>query len=217
MTPENEDLTAYYAKRAAEYEAIYAKPERQTELKLAAQWLQDIFREMRVLEIACGTGYWTPFIAETAIQVLATDINESVLEIARSKQYPRKNVRFLQSDLYELPPNQDTNALFGGFIWSHIKREDLLGFLAQVNQLVPRGSTIVFMDNQYVPGSSTPIESSDAAGNTFQRRQLKDGQSYLVLKNFPGREELESALEGKAYDFQYTALQYFWICAYKTI
>ncbi|MCE7924117.1 MAG: hypothetical protein DYG98_13775 [Haliscomenobacteraceae bacterium CHB4] len=37
------NLTEYYAKRAAEYEAIYAKPERQADLEAVATFLQEIF------------------------------------------------------------------------------------------------------------------------------------------------------------------------------
>lgn len=87
------NLTEYYAKRAAEYEAIYAKPERQADLEAVATFLKEIFNGKDVLEIACGTGFWTEKIARTARSVWATDINESVLEIARNKNYPSKNER----------------------------------------------------------------------------------------------------------------------------
>ena len=53
----NTNLTCYYAQRAAEYEAIYLKPERQADLKAAEMFVQKIFNGTNVLEIACGTGY----------------------------------------------------------------------------------------------------------------------------------------------------------------
>ncbi len=217
MNHPNEDLKSYYAQRAAEYEAIYAKPERQADLTAASQILKDLFIKKKVLEIACGTGYWTWQIAQTAAQVFATDINESVLDIARSKQYPFDNVQFIQSDLYELQPGYPAEALFGGFIWSHIKLADLALFTEKVHSLAPSGSTVVFMDNRFVAGSNTPITDEDAEGNTYQKRLLKDGTVFSVLKNFPEREDLERVLSGKAQNFQYIALQHFWICAYQTI
>ncbi|GEM_PF-1895694 len=46
----NNDLTSYYAKRAAEYEALDTKPERQPNLKAAGEILQDSFRNKSVLD-----------------------------------------------------------------------------------------------------------------------------------------------------------------------
>jgi trans-aconitate methyltransferase len=217
MKQDNKDLTKYYAARAAEYEAIYAKPERQADLQAAAQILQDIFQAKIVLEIACGTGYWTQIIAQTASQIQATDINESVLEIARSKVYPHEHVQFSQVDLYEIQPNTSTEALFAGFIWSHIKLEALDRFADKLNSLVGPGGTVVIMDNRFIAGSSTPISEQDAQGNTYQRRLLKDGSTFLVLKNFPERHALAAALSGKSQNFQYIELPHFWICVYQTI
>ena len=105
------DLPEYYAQRAAEYEAIYRKPERQADLLTAAAFLQEIFNNRSVLEIACGTGYWTEAIARSAKNILATDINESVLDIARCKDYPRQNVIFETADLYRLKPEHQAEAI----------------------------------------------------------------------------------------------------------
>ena len=55
------------------------------------------------------------------------------------------------------------------------------------------------LDNQYVLGSSTPISRTDAEGNTYQTRPLKDGSSHEVLKNFPTHAQLLAASQP---DFQ---------------
>ena len=54
-----DELAAYYAQRAAEYERIYAKPERQADLAALRARFGKLFKGKRVLELACGTGYWT--------------------------------------------------------------------------------------------------------------------------------------------------------------
>ena len=54
---ETTDLAAYYAARAAEYERVYAKPERQTDLSRLRAAVAEFARGRRVLEVACGTGY----------------------------------------------------------------------------------------------------------------------------------------------------------------
>src|SRR5882672_3878728 len=87
----------YYSKRAAEYEQIYQKPERQHELEWLRSRVPELCRGRTVLEVACGTGYWTQFIARTAARVHACDINESVLEVAREKPLPKGRVSFFKA------------------------------------------------------------------------------------------------------------------------
>lgn len=217
MIEMSDNLTTYYAERAAEYEAIYAKPERQADLGAATKVLQEIFKEKEMLEIACGTGFWTEKIAQTARSILATDINESVLEIARSKSYPNGNITFQTSDLYYFQPEKPAEALFGGFIWSHIPIQKLPDFVRKANTLVEAGGTIVMMDNRYVENSSTPIFSRDEFGNTRQQRRLQNGDTYLVLKNFPNQADIKNVLKGHCSTFQFIQFQYFWIAVWQAI
>ena len=86
-------MEQYYSKRAAEYEQIYQKPERQHELEWLRGRIPAIFRDRTVLEVACGTGYWTQYIARTAAKVHACDINDSVLEIDPSRVVPPFRLR----------------------------------------------------------------------------------------------------------------------------
>lgn len=211
----NDNLTAYYAKRAAEYEAIYAKPERQPDLEAASKILQDIFNGKSVLEIACGTGYWTERIAQSAAYVLATDINESVLNIARSKTYPAGKVTFEAADLYQIQPIQLVDAVFGGFIWSHIPQQDLDGFVEKAAALVRPGGLVVMMDNRFVEGSSTPIVRRDEHGNTYQTRRLASGEVFSVVKNFPTPDDLQTVLAGRSDNLEIMQLTYFWIASWR--
>lgn len=212
----NTDLTEYYAQRAAEYEAIYAKPERQPDLEAATALLQEIFKGLHVLEIACGTGFWTEKIAQTACTVLATDINESVLEIARNKKYPNSNAYFEAADMYRFQPEKPAEALFGGFIWSHVPKQQLPDFIGKANSLISAGGTVVMMDNRYVEGSSTPVFSRDEFGNTYQKRRLQNEEAFLILKNFPTKSEIENVLTDSAKSIQVIEFQYFWIAMWQT-
>jgi 2-polyprenyl-3-methyl-5-hydroxy-6-metoxy-1,4-benzoquinol methylase len=212
----NTDLVSYYKDRAAEYEKIYSKPERQEDLKRAAGILKDIFEGKQVLEIACGTGYWTEKIAETAASFFATDINESVIEIAKKKDFDGKQVSFGISDLYSFPSGTKYESLFGGFIWSHILLQDLDKFLITLNSLVSAGGTVVLMDNNYIEGSNHPITNKDPLGNTYQTRSLENNTSHLVLKNFPEESFLREKLNGISTEVKFFNLKYYWILCYTT-
>ena len=61
-----ESLRRYYAARAQEYDAVYAKPERQADLRIMEDRVPDIMSGKRILEVACGTGYWTQFFGSSS-------------------------------------------------------------------------------------------------------------------------------------------------------
>jgi len=215
---EDDDLASYYAHRAQEYERIYARPERQADLALLKQTLPELLAGRTVLEIACGTGFWTQYVAARALSVCATDINEEVLELARLKPYPRPNVRFARVDIYdsaELPGAFDAG--LAAFWWSHVPRQDLAGFLAGFHRRLRAGARVVLLDNRYVEGSSTPITRTDERGNTYQMRSLEDGTRYEILKNFPDEEELRRVLAPVAEGIAYRALDYFWYVTYRVV
>jgi demethylmenaquinone methyltransferase/2-methoxy-6-polyprenyl-1,4-benzoquinol methylase len=210
----NTDLVTYYRDRAAEYEQVFVKPERQRDLARLKAILQDIFRDKHLLEIACGTGYWTERIAQTAGSILATDINQTVLDLAAGKNYPKINVTFRREDVFQHPDDdQQFEGLFGGFIWSHILLEQLDAFLTNAARRVMPGGVLVFVDNRFVPGNSLPISHTDAAGNTWQTRYLEDGSEHLVLKNFPTQAFLLEKLEGVAgvEQVDFFEFEYYWM------
>lgn len=211
----NTDIINYYAKRAKVYEKIYQKPERQPELQSIEKLLQGEFTSQKLLEIACGTGYWTERMAETATSVLATDINSEVIEIAKAKSYPKQNVSFSNADVFSLSRvSSDFTAGFGGFIWSHIPLEKISPFLDTLHSKIKRQGKIIFIDNNYVEGNSTLIYTKDKEGNTYQLRKLEDGTSHLVLKNFPTEAEIRQVLEGAAINLVFKRLKYFWYLMY---
>ncbi len=115
-------LADYYANRAAEYERFYDKPERQADLARLCGELPDYFAGATLLEIACGTGYWTPLLAERAAAVHATDENDEVLAIASTKSYPRSSVRFERCDAYALPSwSEKFSARCREFAWHELE------------------------------------------------------------------------------------------------
>lgn len=205
-------MQAYYAQRAKEYERIYDKPERQADLARLRAAIPALFEGEAVLEIACGTGYWTPLIAARAKSVLAVDYAAETLELARGKVYERDNVAFEQADAYHLPAWPERfSACYAGFWWSHIPLEKIDSFLAGLHARLAPGARVAFMDNRYVEGSSTPLARRDAAGNTYQERGLADGSRHEVLKNFPTEADLEARLGGIGTEVRVILYQYYWL------
>jgi ubiquinone/menaquinone biosynthesis C-methylase UbiE len=206
------ELAEYYRERAAEYDAVYAKPERQQDLARLHALLSPLVAELRVLEIAAGTGYWTRVLSGSAASITATDLSAETLEVARTREYGPAPVTFRLADAYALDrvPGEFDSA-FVGFFWSHVLRADLPRFLAGLSARLGPGLRLIVLDNRYVPGSSQPISRTTEAGDTYQRRTLNDGRSYEIVKNFPDRERFTADVADVAADVRWTELPYYWL------
>ena len=214
-TPDS--MAAYYAQRAATYERVYAKPERQADLRAMEASLAEAFVGRRVLEIACGTGWWTPHGAARAAHWRATDLNPETLALARAKPGLPACVQFQSVDAYTLAGLGDEpfDAAFAGFWWSHVPLARLAPWLALLHARLQPGALVLVLDNRDVPGSSTPISRRDADGNTYQRRPLDDGSTHEVLKNYPTRASALQALGPQAGDVQWTLHPHYWLLRYR--
>lgn len=214
--PDPEMLT-YYADWAREYERIYAKPERQVDLRDLERRIPDLLTARRVIEVACGTGYWTQHIARTAKFILATDLTDETLEVARSKSLPEDKVRFARADAFDLPAVAGPfNGAYAGFWWSHLRHSECAPFLESLRKCLSPGARVVFMDNRFVPGNSTPISRTDAEGNTWQARKLRDGSAHEVLKNFPTEAELIEQTGSFGIGHEFMELEYYWLFSFNT-
>jgi demethylmenaquinone methyltransferase/2-methoxy-6-polyprenyl-1,4-benzoquinol methylase len=209
-------LQSYYAARAGEYDAVYRKPERQADLRRIEAWLPATMAGERVLEVACGTGYWTRFLAPVATSIVAIDTSKETLAIARQR-VPEDTVRFEIADAYALPaPSRPFSAAFAGFWFSHVPLHRQREFLSGLHAVLEPGARVVLLDNRFVEGSSSAIAETDASGDTYQTRTLGDGSVHRILKNFPTRAQLIDLVEdGFGEAPLHTEWPYFWAFEYR--
>lgn len=202
MTLEDE-ITRYYDAISLDYDksAGYTNPEVEELRKSIKERFQEILCGKNVLEIACGTGYWTQVIAETSKSVLAIDINPSMISMAAEKCAKLNNVSFLVADAYTLkgiPGGFD--AAFAHWWWSHIPKNLITSFLNTLHSKLNTGSIVFFRDHLAYSGFKT---SDNIEGNNIENRQLSDGSAFNVVKNYPSKDEIFTALSGIADDVQY--------------
>lgn len=210
------DLVTYYGRRSREYEQVYTKPERQQDLARLRELVREAFIGEHVLEVSCGTAHWTESFASVAKSVVACDGSLDMLEIARAKTWGLPAIEFHEADSYALPAfDRRFSAGFAGFWWSHIPKRKLRGFLAGFHERLEPGAKVMFIDNRYVEGNSTPASRTDEHGDSYQLRQLADGSTHEVLKNFPSESELLDAVDGKASGTKVTLTDYFWALTYQ--
>jgi SAM-dependent methyltransferase len=206
----NQDLVTYYRLRANEYDRVYEKPERQTDLRAIKVTLGEAAAHRHVLELAAGTGYWTPTISRAARSVVATDINPETLALARQREYGDANVEFRLADAFtpQLIAG-DFDCVVAGFFMSHIPRDSVGSFLDAVSARVPTGRIVLF-DNNYVDGSSTAIATHSPTGDAYQTRRLDNGETFDVLKNFYRVDELECLASAHSASYSIDYLDHYW-------
>lgn len=207
-------MREYYAARAPIYDEVYLRPERQADLAELRRRIAGWFAGRSVLEVACGTGFWTQFIAPVAARVVATDAVLEPLALARLRPGVER-VAFVQADAFALPESLGTfDAAFAGLWISHVPRERVRSFLAGLHARLAPGACVVLVDNTEVQCERLPIVERDAAGNTYQKRTLPDGTRHRVLKNFLSETELRSMIEGIGTNAQYWRGEHFWALWY---
>jgi ubiquinone/menaquinone biosynthesis C-methylase UbiE len=217
MTATIDSMRSYYAQRAAYYERVYAKPERQSDLRAMEAWLPAWFAGRHALEVATGTGWWTSHGARDCATWLGTDINEETLALARAKPLPAGKVEFTVADAYALDGlgERRFDAAFAGCWWSHVPLSRLSPWLDHLHARLKPGARVVMLDNAYVQTSNLPITRTDAEGNTYQRRTLDDGSEHEVLKNFPTRERAFAAIGPRARHAQWHTWTHYWALTYE--
>jgi ubiquinone/menaquinone biosynthesis C-methylase UbiE len=220
VTASTESMREYYAQRAAYYERVYAKPERQADLQAMKIALPKYFENRHVLEIACGTGYWTPYAAAKSKSWLATDLNVETLNVARAKpelsMHAPTGLSWAIADAYSLAElgDQKFDAAFAGCWWSHVLLAQLPVWLRTLHARLLPGSTVVMLDNSFIQTSNLPITRKDAEGNTYQNRTLDNGSTHEVLKNFPTQEQAFALIEPYAKNTQWLAFEHYWMLIY---
>jgi len=212
-----DSMVEYYSQRAPEYDEIYHRDDRarQDDLVKMGTFLQSTFAARRVLEVACGTGYWTRIVAETAAHVTAIDASRPMLDIARQAIEPFGNVQLQVADAYRLENLPDSfDAGVAMFWFSHVSRARVQEFLTNLHRKLGRGAVVVLADNVYVPGVGGELVVGNESGDSFKLRKLKDGSTHRIIKNYYKETELRGLLSPHTSNVQTHFGQAYWWAQY---
>lgn len=216
----NLNTKSYYKKRAEEYEAVYHRndPVRQEEQRRIAKTLQLVLKEKDVLEVACGTGYWTQFLSRTARSIHATDLVEETLEIAKTKKYACP-IKFSIEDAYGLSfSDKSFNGGLTNFWFSHIPKSKINSFLKDFHRVLKKGSPVFIADNVFIKDIGGKLIKKSNDENTYKLRKLKSGEQFLVLKNYYSKDILIRIFKEYVANFSSRNVsygKYFWYVKYR--
>ena len=196
------DMLAYYEARAPEYDDWYLRRGRyergpihdaawNAELDAAGRWLDELPIRGEIVELAAGTGWWSPLLASKG-ELSLYDGTPGPLERARERLVAHQLRAHLHVRDAWAEPDRRVDAVFTGFWLSHVPRVRLGEFVAIVRRWLKPGGTFAFIDSLPDPQSSAadhPAPADDASV-----RRLDDGREFTIVKVYYRPEEIESAL-----------------------
>ena len=109
----------------------------------------DIKPEKKILELGCGTGCLTKFLAKTGAEIVALDLSPDLLTKAGTKELP-ENVTLQIGNAESLDfPNETFDAVVGSSVLHHVDTDIALGEIYRV--LRPRGKIAFSEPNMFNP------------------------------------------------------------------
>jgi len=132
--------------------------------------------------------------------------------MAQLRKLPADKVTLRVADAYDLPGDLGAfTAVFIGFWWSHVKREQQERFLAHLKARVGKDLLVVLLDDAYVEGVSETVARTDLEGNTYQIRTAPDGERYEIPKTYPSDSALRKKLASSVREIKIVRLEHFWL------
>ena len=200
--PAVDDLVDYYEARAGEYDDWYLRRGRyergpihdaawNAELDAAGRWLDGLPIGGRIVELAAGTGWWSPLLAAKG-ELSIYDAAEAPLDRARDRLLAHGLRAHIHTRDAWAEPDRQVDALFAGFWLSHIERDRLGEFLALARRWLREGGTFAFIDSLPDPQSGAADHEAPAADRSV--RKLHDGREFEIVKVYYSPAELEAAL-----------------------
>jgi len=222
---DSENLIAYYEARAPEYDDWYLRRGRYArgaihdaawaaELDAAGRWLDGLPWHGELVELAAGTGWWSPLLA-TKGELSLYDATGMPLDRARERLVAHGLRAHLHVRDAWAEPDRTVDGLFTGFWLSHVDRDRLAAFLSIARSwLRPRGR-FAAIDSLSDPASSASDHPTPRGDRAVRR--LDDGREFSIVKVYYTPEELRAGLEAAGFvDVEVTTTGRFFVLATAT-
>ena len=138
---------------------------------------------MSVLELGCGTGYFTRELARSGADIVAIDVSPELLEIAKAN-CSTPNVRHEIQNAYELSyPDRVFDSIVGSSVLHHLEIEEAL---REIYRVLKPGGTISFTE----PNMLNP-QIAIQKNVSWIKRKLGDSPDETAFFRWPLRRLLE--------------------------
>jgi SAM-dependent methyltransferase len=198
---ERAELFAYYDARADGYEDFY-QGRGAAIAPLAHEYPVDTagvsallssFGRGDVIDLACGTGFWLSAYGANCASV--TLVDQSGPALARCRQRVdalglRATATIIQGDIFEvLLPEASYDSCLLGFLLSHLTDPQIDALFERLRIIMRPRSEIAVIDSVW-----SEARRPHCQRDSFERRPVPGGPSFMIRKKYYDRPELESLL-----------------------
>jgi SAM-dependent methyltransferase len=198
-----DQIVAYYEARAGEYDDWYIRRGRyargpvhdaawHAELDGAGTWLDGLPIGGEIVELAAGTGWWSPLLASKG-ELSIYDAASAPLERARERLVAHRLRAHIHVRDAWAEPERQVDALFCGFWLGHVPRRRTVEFLGLARRWLKPGGLFAFIDSLPDPQSGAADHSEPA--DDLAVRRLDDGREFTIVKVYRSPSELQAALD----------------------
>ena len=201
------DMLAYYEARAGEYDDWYLRRGRYSrgpihdaawnaELDGAGTWLDGLPISGEIVELAAGTGWWSPLLASKG-ELSIYDAADAPLELARDRLVAHRLRAHIHARDAWAEPDRQVDALVCGFWLSHVPRARTGEFLALARRWLKPGGIFAFIDS--LPDPQSGAADNPPPAEDLAVRRLDDGREFTIVKVYREPVELEEALRAAGF------------------
>jgi ubiquinone/menaquinone biosynthesis C-methylase UbiE len=201
------EMVAYYEARAGEYDDWYLRRGRyahgpihdaawNAELDAAGRWLDALPIHGEIVELAAGTGWWSPLLASKG-ELWLYDAAEAPLERARDRLLAHGLRAHIHIRDAWAEPDRAVDAVVLGFWLSHVERARTAAFLALARRWLKPGGSLAIIDS--LPDPQSGAADHDPVVGDQATRRLEDGRQFTIVKVHRDPGELQAALEGAGF------------------
>ena len=192
MTGTLQNSSSITERRASEYDEWFLRQGRYDQGKEhTRQWFREVAEVQgvleglkpfgKVLELACGTGWWTEQLVAGADSVTAVDASAEVLRL-NAERVNSPKVAYLRADIFEWQTSETFDFVFFSFWLSHVPPERFTSFWQRVEAALAPGGRVFLVDSLHDRHSTARDQTLPPPDTAVAKRKLNDGREFEIIK-----------------------------------
>lgn len=142
----------------------------------AYEFAEDFVKGKKVLEVGCGDGYGSAYLAKAASEVVGVDYEKNVI-VSAQRKYARRNLIFLCADATHLEFKDNSFDVVCSFqVIEHIPEDKLIHYLLEIRRVLKSDGAFYLstLNLEHARKSALTYQKNSAHCKEFELESLKD-------------------------------------------